>query len=92
MKIGQDLPLPLAKCTGCGELVNDATSVDKDGAAPGGGDVTICIFCGHVMIYNDDLSMREPTGDEMRELFNDPRIVEASRMRAQVMPKRTKNN
>jgi DNA-directed RNA polymerase subunit RPC12/RpoP len=75
--------LPGKVCLNCGEKIDAAArTLDKDDDRPGPGDVAICFYCGHLMIYADDMSVREPTGEEVVELAGDPEIVEGMRMRA----------
>jgi hypothetical protein len=38
-------------------------------------NVTICDCCGHLMLVEYDLSLREPTPQELRELTNHPTVL-----------------
>jgi len=60
--------LPEAECLRCRKKVDAASCIADDGAAPEPGDVTICIFCGYLMTFADDLSFRELTEEEILEL------------------------
>jgi hypothetical protein len=73
--IGKTRRVPMTACTSCGHPVDAATPVGSVDAAPSPGDATVCFHCGHVMIYADGLSLRDPTDAEMHELAGDPRIV-----------------
>jgi len=44
----------------------------------------MCFECGHLAIYNEDLSLREPTIDEMLKLAKDPKLQLVMAMRAEV--------
>jgi len=37
--------------------------------------VTICACCGHLMIVEHDLTLREPTTDELRKAAKHPDVV-----------------
>jgi len=37
--------------------------------------ITICDYCGHLMIVEYDLTLREPTTAERREIANHPTLV-----------------
>ena len=37
--------------------------------------VTICACCGHLMIVDHDLTLREPTTDELRKAVKHPVVV-----------------
>jgi hypothetical protein len=74
--------LPSSPCTACGEVVDSATVVDKEDADPTPGDVTICFYCHHLMAYADDMTLRDLTGEEIKEVAGDPRIVKAMNLLA----------
>jgi hypothetical protein len=58
--------LPPSPCTNCGKLVDSATALDGD-HVPKPGDVTICLDCRHLMVFADDMTVRNPTDDEVRD-------------------------
>ncbi len=45
-----------------------ASDPTDDDAVPEPGDVTICIGCGYLMTFNDDLTFRELTEEELLEV------------------------
>lgn len=71
-------------CLACKHRLDAAQDVYGD-QLPSSGDITICLYCGHVMAFADDLSLRELTDEEVREIAGDPRIIAAQRARAGVM-------
>lgn len=48
---------------------------------PTPGDITVCIYCGHIMAFADDLSFRELTGEEIHDIAGDERILDIQRAR-----------
>lgn len=52
------------------ELVSDRLEF---GAVPL--SVTVCACCGHLMIVEHDLTLREPTTDELRKAAKHPSVV-----------------
>lgn len=68
--------LPTSVCLNCGKEL-DAASQVRDEDRPKSGDVTVCIGCGHLMAYGDDMVLRELTDDEIIEVAGDPGILEA---------------
>jgi hypothetical protein len=74
MKIGQDQKIAPSPCLSCGKLLDACTAVDADGG-PSPGDFTVCISCGHLMAFADDLTLRELTGHEMHAVAGDRRII-----------------
>lgn len=77
------------KCLGCGATIDAGTQIVREGdedVAPSEGDVTICLHCGHVMIYADDHGrLRNPTDDELAELAADEAIVKFNNFRGPVL-------
>jgi hypothetical protein len=88
MRIGETVRHDATQCLNCGKIINAAAQMaaadDKD-AAPHPGAVALCLGCGHVMIYADDLSLRELTDAEQVEIAGDPRIVKFNTIRAQAV-------
>ena len=71
-------------CTNCGYRVDSGTQVrdsTKDPiAVPMPGSITICLNCSHIMVYGDDMQLRNPEGREFYELAGDPRIIRAQKV------------
>jgi hypothetical protein len=68
-----------SKCLNCGYII-DASSMFADGnkiVSPSEGDMAVCLMCRHLMIYNADLSLRNPTDEEVVEIAGDPDLVAA---------------
>jgi hypothetical protein len=72
--------MPECACLACGKRLDRATSVDGN-HQPEMGDVTICIGCGHLMGFDDDLRLRELTDTEMVKVAGDRRIIAIQRAR-----------
>lgn len=43
---------------------------------PRPGDLTVCISCGHLMVFTEDLSFREPNPQERRISKKNPDIAQ----------------
>lgn len=78
--LGKTRRTPATTCVGCGREITAATPIDCD-EKPKSGDATVCLYCGHLMIYSDDFSLRNPTDEEMREMAGDPRVVGFNKLR-----------
>lgn len=74
MRLGPTTTLPEAQCPSCGKIVDRATVVGSRGR-PKPGDATVCIGCGEVALFGDDLQLRRPTTKEVAELKADFRIA-----------------
>jgi hypothetical protein len=77
MKLGKTRRLRTDHCTRCGKEIDAATAYGNN-ARPSPGAVSICIGCNHIMVFGDDLRLRDPTPDEAVMIANDPRIMELS--------------
>lgn len=77
------LRVPEHKCK-CGAEMDATTGVDT-GTVPADGDFTVCIICGFIWVFNDDLTLREPTDKDMHYLEQDPSLaVLLSRIRGEI--------
>lgn len=66
-------------CTNCGKGLDGAGQVNG-GSHPDPGDITICVYCGHIMAFSDDnMKLRDLTDKEASEVAGDPNILEAQR-------------
>jgi hypothetical protein len=63
-------------CLNCGELIDAATPVDG-GRAPQTGDISICLDCHHLMVYDADMKVRALTNEEMVEIAGDSALIRA---------------
>ena len=65
---------PICHCLDCGTEMDAVTCVTSD-AVPKNGDITFCLKCGHIMAFNDDLTVRPLTDVEMYEIAGDRKII-----------------
>jgi hypothetical protein len=70
-------------CLGCNERI-DGASEPFEGGSPNPGDVTVCIYCGHIMVFGEGLKLRNPDDDEIKEIAGDRRILAIQRARARM--------
>jgi hypothetical protein len=63
-------------CVECGLLFNASSpTFGKGMPLPKPGNVSLCLNCGHLSLFDDNLMLREPTADEAAE----PEIIELQR-------------
>src|SRR5262245_58987466 len=83
MNMGPEHEMPAAICVNCGHNINGAfgiTTDDNDSdVRPGTGDFTLCIVCGHLQVFAEDMSLREPTDEEKKEIAGAESLIAASR-------------
>ena len=72
--IGESVEMPVSKCTGCSKEVDMASCIGEE-AKPKAGDVTVCIDCGHIMVFDEDRLLRDPTDSEAVGIAGDQRIL-----------------
>jgi len=76
MFLGKDYQIKKNICTICGHDLDGATQINGNNM-PKPGDVSICVGCANIAIFDDDLKLRQPNLDEERELLKDQVIAEA---------------
>jgi len=74
-------------CLNCGSKLNARTAVNHSDKASGG-DISICFYCGHIMAYDADLTLRELTDEEMVKIAGDPCILAIQKARGIVLAKK----
>ena len=80
----KDHRTPPAACLDCGYAVDAAAGMTTDNR-PDPGDISICLMCGHIMAFADDLTFRPLTDAEMIDIAGDPKIVAMQRARARTI-------
>jgi hypothetical protein len=64
-------------CPFCGHPLDAATAVPANGeAVPEAGDVSACLNCAGLMIFDEALRVRKPTTDELREAMSLPETIQ----------------
>src|SRR5262252_6336125 len=70
-------------CLECGEPIDRASGAFCD-VAPEPGDVTVCVYCGHVMVFREGLVLDNPDAEECYQIAGDKGILAIQRARARV--------
>lgn len=65
-----DHPVARSRCPGCGHEVDRAGGM-QDAEPPTPGAISICISCGYLSIFTEDLALRPPTEAELAEIRAD---------------------
>jgi hypothetical protein len=61
-------------CPSCG-TINECASDPTGQATPSAGDLSICLRCGHLTIFNADMSTRELNDEESYRVAGDKRLI-----------------
>jgi hypothetical protein len=80
MLVGESRRIPDCKCTNCGKELSGAAGLGNDDM-PKPGDVCVCLDCGHVMAFADDLTLRNLTDEEIVEFAGRPEIISFNKVR-----------
>jgi hypothetical protein len=78
----RDHHIPPTACLACGRIHDGAMGID-DEKRPSSGDIAICVYCGHIQAYGNDLQLRELTREEQISIAGDKSILKAQRAIAQ---------
>lgn len=70
--VSSPFELPVVGCLNCGQKLECASDGDN---SPNPGDVTVCLYCGHIMSFANDLRLRELTDAEVLAVAGDRRIL-----------------
>lgn len=71
-------------CPFCDYKVTAATEALGD-HRPSSGDFSICLNCGAIAVFQDDLKLRRPTEKEAREIRQDKEILEMQIVRSGIV-------
>jgi hypothetical protein len=92
LKLARDAEVPETSCANCGKRLDRASGVvDKHARnfkRPQAGDLSLCIGCGHVSVFDENLRLREPTDAEIVRWAADDRLVKASYALASIKGKK----
>lgn len=73
-------------CLNCGHKLDTAMGTNNE-EVPEPGAVSICIKCSHIMLFTNELGMRNPTEEELARIVSEDDVINAlialARMRRQ---------
>jgi hypothetical protein len=61
---------PITLCWHCDHMLDAASPVEGQ-AVPSEGAVSLCLYCGAVAIFEEDLKLRAPTEEELDEIVKE---------------------
>ena len=77
VSLGETTKIRDTACPECHELFTHASGQSN----PQPGDVTICLYCGAVLTFDDQVVPVRPAADELAELLADPEIQRVLELR-----------
>ena len=72
------------KCLSCGEVLDVVSDLSLEVNQVRPGDITVCLYCGHVGAFAEDLSLRELTPEEVHEVAGNEEILALQKARTRV--------
>lgn len=79
MEVGPDRRMRPNACLNCGKELDSTTMVSEEKIGPktrpSPGDFTICIECGHLMVFTKKMRLRNPTDAEILKVAGDKRMM-----------------
>jgi len=78
------IEVPTSKCPSCDAPLDGATDAYGE-ETPSPGDISICLYCGHLMAFADDMTTRDLTDAEAHAVAGDKRILLIQEMRVQFL-------
>lgn len=76
--------LPPEHCTECNQLLDAASFIGDERVKPRPGDISLCIRCGHMTAFKDDMRRRELSDEEMHEMAGNAALLKLQRARAKL--------
>lgn len=56
------------KCPRCKATIDASESISQEKAQPSEGDISVCLYCAAILVFQKDLTMRECTREELNSL------------------------
>jgi hypothetical protein len=79
-----EIRTPVNACPNCGRR-NDAVTGAGHNRKPTEGDLSVCLQCGHLMIFQSDLTLRPLTDEEMVRWAGNKDLVKLQKARGEVL-------
>lgn len=67
------------RCPHCEHILEGATGVTTQNA-PKPGDVTLCIYCAAVLVFQDDMRVRLPVEEEANEFASNGELMKMQKI------------
>lgn len=67
------------RCLACGRVLDSAIHAGPGSKTPREGDISICLYCRHIMAFGADGGLRALTDEEMRAVAGHPKLLMAIR-------------
>lgn len=75
--------MKIPHCLNCNEELGGSTESRLRNIIPRPGSLSVCLYCGHLAIYADDMNLRELTGNEIVEVAGNEEVLRAQNITRQ---------
>jgi len=75
MILGDSVEVPENTCLRCGYMCDRASVCDSPITRPRPDDVTVCMKCGEIMIFDHELKFRKPNDDDLKSIATDSALM-----------------
>ena len=85
-------PMSKSTCPYCGYVSDHAGTIEEHKAGPKEGDVSVCLKCGGICLFDESLNIVKPTEEEFHQIRQGEHwpLVYKSSILAKVLSKRLK--
>ena len=73
--------MPPVRCLNCDRKLAAATYAGAGRPKPKAGDLSLCLYCGHLAVFGSDFLLRELNDAEIKEVAGDRRLLAAQQAR-----------
>ena len=56
------------RCPACGRPVEGCTNLDEEDGSPEPGDIAMCMWCGGLLCFTDDMTFRIATPEDLDKI------------------------
>ena len=81
----KDIEIPVDQCPECGYVIEVTSGICNNATKPRTGDISMCLGCGHLTLFNKDMTLREPSKEEALTISLMPEIIQAQLARAHIV-------
>lgn len=80
-----DREIPMQSCVACGYIMDMVSNMFTDMRKPKPGDFSVCMKCGHLTAFDENMKHRPLTDEEEKYIAGDPRLLALQEARGEVL-------
>lgn len=75
--------IPKSHCLKCNAMLDGAQAANASDVLPKAGDVTVCVYCGHIMEFGPNQKLVELSDAALVECAGNPELLHAMKVSGQ---------